>query len=408
MNLRLPFVALLLMACQGPPDAGSAQKPKDAASTTQAGSSLEHPATSVGRRDHTWRPLMTWNPSPRLLPGGLVLFLHAACGGLGGQSDAAGNASDNPRAENAAEERPVPTQGHAPPNGCGNSSGPPSTAADGPPDASSEVTEGGPERGSEEGSKSPPSDDGSDSPTADVESRDDGDEFPLTGLYATHWRMVATYEVPNPFGADSMSGEGETVVMGLARIEAEGEGWTIEEWGCGGRSDIDLMGGVEITIPAALPMSVPPNRSRLEVVQEEGGWSWRRPEVATAVGVRMDDPAVDPLPEARDDARIWDQDGDGHPGVTVGVSTPLLSGDLYVAQRQRNTLHGGVADDGSLFGFIEDTGEQKVLDSDNILLRMDIVMRPPETLERNTVSMVPVDDGVDCAWLLGQADAVFE
>ncbi len=302
------------------------------------------------------------------------------------------------------EEPPPPTRGDAP---LGESEDPgeaPAAPGDVVPEASADEREGG----SEEDSDGDPPEDGPGSSTPDVDSPEAGDEAPLVGLYATRWRMVATYEVPNPFGGDSMSGEGETVVMGLARIEAEGEGWTIEEWGCGGRSDIDLMGGVEITIPAALPMSVPPNRSRLEVVQEEGGWSWRRPEVATAVGVRMDDPAVDPLPEARDDARIWDQDGDGHPGVTVGVSTPLLSGDLYVAQRQRNTLHGGVADDGSLFGFIEDTGEQKVLDSDNILLRMDIVMRPPETLERNTVSMVPVDDGVDCAWLLGQADAVFE
>jgi len=347
---------------------------------------------------------MTWNPSPRILAPGVLLVFAAACGGPADRSDDTVNAPENSAAHDSAGERAPPPPGEAPSGGTDDPSVAPEPAGELVPSESDDEAQESPDGGSEDSDP----DEGSEASSPDPGSAEGGDEVPLGGLYATHWRMVATYEVPNPFGADSMSGEGETVVMGLARIEAEGEAWTIEEWGCGGRSDIDLMGGVEITIPAALPLSVPANRSHLEVVQEEGGWSWRRPEVATAVGVRMDDPAADPLPEDRNDARIWDQDGDGHPGVTVGVSNPLLSGDLYVAQRQRNTLHGGVASDGSLFGFIEDTGEQKVLDSDNILLRMDIAMRPPETLDRNTVSMVPVNEGVDCAWLLERAAEMFE
>jgi hypothetical protein len=56
----------------------------------------------------------------------------------------------------------------------------------------------------------------------------------------------------------------------------------------------------------------------------------RLPEVAGAVF----DPAVATLPTYATDSTVVDEDGDGHPGITVTLGGSLVSGTLYVAQEQ--------------------------------------------------------------------------
>jgi hypothetical protein len=46
------------------------------------------------------------------------------------------------------------------------------------------------------------------------------------------------------------------------------------------------------------------------------------------------DPAVETLPTSATDPRVIDEDGDGHPGITVTLSGSLVSGSLYSAQEQ--------------------------------------------------------------------------
>lgn len=46
------------------------------------------------------------------------------------------------------------------------------------------------------------------------------------------------------------------------------------------------------------------------------------------------DPSVETLPTAATDPRVIDEDGDGHPGITVTLSGSMVSGSLYSAQEQ--------------------------------------------------------------------------
>lgn len=60
------------------------------------------------------------------------------------------------------------------------------------------------------------------------------------------------------------------------------------------------------------------------------------PLVETAGAVLASD--SDPLPTAADDLRVIDEDGDGHPGITVSLSGQSLSGDLYSVQKQMTSI----------------------------------------------------------------------
>ena len=85
-------------------------------------------------------------------------------------------------------------------------------------------------------------------------------------------------------------------------------------------------------------------------------------------GVRLNDPLMDALPDDTNDARIYDQDGDGFPGVTVFVSG-LISGQINLIQRTITQLSGEVRD-GKISGLVKWHVDEKILDSDQDLLKM--------------------------------------
>ncbi len=87
-------------------------------------------------------------------------------------------------------------------------------------------------------------------------------------------------------------------------------------------------------------------------------------------GAVLDDPGQDLLPTAIGDPRIIDQDGDGHPGMTVEVDLlGLIRGQVYVVQRIRYRLIGLVERGGdSISGRIEWEDEQVVIGATSFLL----------------------------------------
>ena len=87
-------------------------------------------------------------------------------------------------------------------------------------------------------------------------------------------------------------------------------------------------------------------------------------------GAVLADPARDPLPTMPDDPRVFDQDADGHPGMTVSIDLlGLIHGDVYVVQRVRYRLIGSVEQGGrAISGLIEWEDEQVVLGASSPLL----------------------------------------
>lgn len=123
-------------------------------------------------------------------------------------------------------------------------------------------------------------------------------------------------------------------------------------------------------------------------------------------GANLDDPINDPLPTEADDPRVFDQDEDGNPGLTVRV-TGLLDGEIYVVQRGANELTGVVEGSDRFDGLVTWENEQEVLGADNPLLdsNPETVVNPDPTASFFRTTRVPAD--ADCAALVADADALF-
>jgi hypothetical protein len=125
-------------------------------------------------------------------------------------------------------------------------------------------------------------------------------------------------------------------------------------------------------------------------------------------GVRLENPESDPLPTSADDPRVFDQDGDGNPGVTVHVEVMgLIGGDIYVVQRDRTRLSGVVTSDVAIDGLVEWTSEQSVLGASNAFLLGGTAVRPDPDLSHSYFRARRVEGHVTCADLADVAEALF-
>lgn len=220
----------------------------------------------------------------------------------------------------------------------------------------------------------------------------------MVGVYATQLRMAMIMDVP-------ILGELENIshALLLTEVRANGMGGLeMVENGCGARSAAGDT--IQVEIPAAIPQSIEAPVTTLIVWEENNVVNWSRPQLVAPVGVRLEDPVNDPLPTDPNDPRIWDQDTDGAPGVTVKVMG-FAAGDLYIIQKQVSSLRGVLNEDGNLEGNVVDDSEQVTIGSTNPLLNQQIPSRPNPDRSLSTVRSVKMNDPVDCDWLLAnQAD----
>ncbi len=86
------------------------------------------------------------------------------------------------------------------------------------------------------------------------------------------------------------------------------------------------------------------------------------PAFVEVEGATLADPIHDALPTDPADARVTDQDKDGNPGVTIKLSG-LVSGDMYVVQRQTSELTGIAVSQDRVQGHYGFSSEQNVIAS---------------------------------------------
>jgi len=116
------------------------------------------------------------------------------------------------------------------------------------------------------------------------------------------------------------------------------------------------------------------------------------------LGVRLDDPENDALPSDATDPRVFDQDNDGHPGMTVRVEIMgLISGEVYVVQRNRNRLVGTVVSAGFIQGTIEWETDQVILGASSPFLASGSQGSPDPDPERNFFLAKRIDPALHCA-----------
>ena len=83
-------------------------------------------------------------------------------------------------------------------------------------------------------------------------------------------------------------------------------------------------------------------------------------------GVRLSDPFDEELPTSENDPRVFDQDEDGLPGVTVFV-TGLVSGEIYLIQR--TITMEGLLEDGRISGLVDWSINEQILGADEPVLK---------------------------------------
>jgi hypothetical protein len=126
----------------------------------------------------------------------------------------------------------------------------------------------------------------------------------------------------------------------------------------------------------------------------------------TLRGVVLGDPVIETLPVEATDPRVFDQDEDGNPGMTVLIKG-ITDGEVYVIQRDWYALDGEVTGPDWIDGLATWSTEQVVLGSDNPILNMQTESTAHPDPKRSNFRMTRVADDADCAWILSERDAVF-
>jgi hypothetical protein len=221
----------------------------------------------------------------------------------------------------------------------------------------------------------------------------------VIGSYAMQSTTAATQMVPI-LGKMSST----TVELGLVDIARSGTGLSFTERGC----HVTVIGSATAmtTVPDAIPRSVPPTVSSLELVKNGSQVTWKKPAVAVAVGAHLANPDTDALPTTPDDPRVWDQDGDGNPGVTVMISG-IVSGKIYVVQRQRAIYSGTVSGPQALSGTVSDASDQSIIGSDNSVLKQNISSTPDPDPSKNPIRFAKLTGAYTCDQLVSQASTLF-
>ncbi|HSA32919.1 MAG TPA: hypothetical protein P5077_04245 [bacterium] len=120
---------------------------------------------------------------------------------------------------------------------------------------------------------------------------------------------------------------------------------------------------------------------------------------------KMDNVETDLMPTADNDARIFDHDEDGHPGFTLGFTSTLIKGDIYLVQRLSHELTGTVVSPGRIEGGVNWTDSQYTIDATNPTLNS----QKESTIlnDQSTFIYVKVADDFTCEQVYGQKDTLF-
>jgi len=164
------------------------------------------------------------------------------------------------------------------------------------------------------------------------------------------------------------------------------------------------------SVPDAFTCSLRPQPREATLVQSGGNTVLLQSLYTEVRGAHLKDPVNDPLPTSPFDERVYDQDEDGHPGLTIPVNAlNLVTGDTYVVHRLQYRLEGTVIDDHTIVGSIPEWwSEQTVIAASDALLMLPFTYdhHPDASLHRFV--MVRVDATWDCATLREEMPAVLE
>ncbi len=159
-----------------------------------------------------------------------------------------------------------------------------------------------------------------------------------------------------------------------------------------------------IVLPPAFLESETVFEEPAQIVEEDGTFRFFQPRRWEVRGVRnYSDFTSDPLPEAADDSRIFDHDGDGNPGVTA-VKEGVANGLIFMVQRTWWTLSSELLERDRIDGVMKWGEEQFVVDGTNDLLKAQREITPVgESLFYTT----RISDKMNCDQIVENQSSLF-
>jgi hypothetical protein len=156
--------------------------------------------------------------------------------------------------------------------------------------------------------------------------------------------------------------------VSVAVVDLHHEGGSLR--GDGPVCSVNIRGSssmVRTEIPDAFVRSLPKTRIDASLVPTQNGFEFSQGSQSLVVGAKLKDPSREPLPQNASDRRVYDQDHDGNPGVTVNVHG-IVSGKVFVAQRSTSSLSGRQTNTG-FAGAVRFRVEQTVLGATSAFLQ---------------------------------------
>ncbi len=236
--------------------------------------------------------------------------------------------------------------------------------------------------------------------TGDPSDEDTGEtEWPtegLNGVWAQQTVMSSLSKVP-------VVGDVTTKTITIQKVVIGGTApdYTVQSTPCSVEMESSST-VVKTIVPDAFVRSLPTTERSMRV----DGSRFEMPPLWEARGVNLSAVETEALPTDKNDARIFDQDGDGKPGMTVRISG-IISGDIYVIQRGSTELAGTVAEN-RLDGLVVWTDEQVILGSDNAILESN---QPENRIDPNAENSffhtTRLGEELDCEAIVAQAETLF-
>jgi hypothetical protein len=171
--------------------------------------------------------------------------------------------------------------------------------------------------------------------------------------------------------------------------------------------NVDPVGGVTVIYPQAAVSSIGTEQFAIALSNNTVGASFTTQSATQLLGWRSMQPATDPLPTSDSDPRVFDPDGDGHPGVTI-QTTGLLQADLYMVNRTTVALDGTVMSADLIAGLNATTITQVILGSTSFLVPngpIDATTDP--NANASTFTLVRLTGSNSCADIVAHAGTLF-
>lgn len=143
----------------------------------------------------------------------------------------------------------------------------------------------------------------------------------------------------------------------------------------------------DTSIPDAFVNGMPQVVRSGEVVPDDDGHKFVVHRLWDSLGVDLDDPKTDELPDDESPPAVFDQDGDGEPGVSIAVDG-IISGEIYLVRRGWDEWSGRIRDPNRIEGRVQWNTEQNVIGASRLLLRRQPEANPHRDGSLNTFRMM--------------------